>query len=94
MSSVQVIAQQADPIFEEIMKLEPTAAMVMSMLMPGVAPVIALVQPEILMLAPAIDAAIHKLMKGDNVGAFQAIMQLIMHLTQGMPDSPKLSQAN
>jgi len=92
MASIQVIAQQADQIFEQIMKIEPTAATVMSMFVPGAAPVIALVQPEIMMLAPAIDAALHKLASGDNAGGMQAILQLIMHLTQGMPNAPKLAQ--
>lgn len=88
-SSIQVIAQQADDIFDTIMKFEPTAAMIASAVIPGAAPVIAMVQPEIMLLAPAIDQALETLKNGDN--PLTAVMQLMMHITQGMPNAPALS---
>ena len=89
MASVQVIAQETDKVFDAIMKIEPTIAGVASMFVPGAAPVVAMVQPEILLLAPAIDKALEDLAAGAN--PLQAVAELMMHITKGMPNSPTLS---
>lgn len=88
-ASIQVIAQEADKIFDAIMKIEPTAASVASMFVPGAAPVVAMVQPELLLLAPAIDKALEDLAAGAN--PLQAVAELMMHITKGMPNAPALA---
>jgi len=94
MSSIQVIAQQADAIFNEFMKVEPTISTVVSIFVPGAAPVVALVQPELLLLAPAIDSALQKLAAGANGDFAKAVLQMLMHVTDGMPNAASLAPSN
>lgn len=93
--SIQVIAQQGDEIFSKIMAAEPTVATIASALIPGAAPVLAMVQPELLILAPLIDKALKDIAAststGDAISAGAgALLTLIMHLSKGLPNSPVL----
>lgn len=93
MASIQVIAHEASAAIKEIMKFEPTAAGIASAVIPGAAPVVALVQPEILLIAPAIEKAMDDLAAGNGGNAAQAVLEIIMHLSKGLPNSPVLSPA-
>lgn len=90
MASLQVIAEQGSEIFQKIMEFEPTAATVASAVIPGAAPVVALVQPELLLFAPVLEKALSDLSAGNSGNAAASLLQLIMHNTSGLPNAPIL----
>jgi len=91
MNTVKVLAQQGDALFQKFMEVEPTISTIASVIVPGAAPVVALVQPELLVLAPVIEKALEDLAAGNNGNAASGVLQLIMHLTKGLPNAPALS---
>lgn len=90
MASLQVIAQQGDEVFQKIMEFEPTVAGIASAVIPGAAPVVALVQPELLLFAPVLEKALTDLSEGNAGNAAASLLQLIMHNTAGLPNAPIL----
>lgn len=77
---------------ESFMKIEPTIATVASMFVPGAAPVVAMVQPEILIALPFVELALKKIAAGQNMDGASAIFELIKHLMPGQANSPILAQ--
>ena len=89
-TSVKVIAQEGDEIFKKIMEFEPTVATIASGVIPGAAPVVAMVQPELLYFAPYFEKALEDLSAGNAGNTAASLLQLIAHNTQGMPNAPIL----
>jgi hypothetical protein len=86
------IAATAEGVVEAVMKVEPTVATIASMFVPGAAPIIAMVQPEVMLAAPFIEQALKDLAAGNNGNVMTSFIQLLQHLTSGQPNSPILAQ--
>ena len=86
-SSLQTIAGTAEGVVEAVMKVEPTVATIASMFVPGAAPIIAMVQPEVMLAAPFIENALKSIAAGNNGDVMTSFIQLLQHLTPGQPNS-------
>ena len=93
MTSVSQVAGEAEKVVEGVMKVEPTVATIASMFVPGAAPVVAMVQPEVMLAAPFIENALKALAAGNNGDVMTSFIQLLQHLTPGQANSPILSEA-
>jgi hypothetical protein len=85
------IAATAETVVEGIMKVEPTVATIASMFVPGAAPIVAMIQPEVMLAAPFIENALKSLAAGNNGDVLSAFIQLLQHLTPGQANSPILA---
>jgi hypothetical protein len=85
------IAATAETVVEGIMKVEPTVATIASMFVPGAAPIVAMVQPEVMLAAPFIENALKALSAGNNGDVLSSFIQLLQHLTPGQANSPILA---
>lgn len=85
------VAGTAEKVISDVMRVEPMIAGAVGMLVPGAAPIVAMVQPEIVMLAPFILRALDQLKMGNNGDALSSVFQMIQHLTAGQPNAPVLS---
>jgi len=81
----------AENVVEQVMKIEPTVATIAGMFIPGAAPVVATVQPIVLLAAPYIEEALKNISAGNGGNALASVAELLAHLTKGMPNSPVLS---
>lgn len=90
-ASMNGIAQTAESVIEGVMKIEPTVATIASMFVPGAAPIVAMIQPEVLLAAPFVEQALKDLASGNNGDIMTSFIQLLQHLTAGQPNSPILS---
>jgi hypothetical protein len=84
-------AAVAETAIERFAKIEPTIATAASMFVPGAAPVVAMVQPEILIAIPFVELALRKIAAGQNMDGASAIFELIKHLMPGQANSPILA---
>jgi hypothetical protein len=93
MTNVNVgeIASTAEKVLESVMKFEPTVATMAGMFVPGAAPVVAMVQPELLILAPFVENALKAIAVGKGGNIADAFIELIQHITPGHPNSPSLN---
>lgn len=90
-TDVKSVAQTAETVIEGVMKIEPTVATIASMFVPGAAPIVAMVQPEVMLAAPFIENALKSLAAGNNGDVMTSFIQLLQHLQPGQPNSPILS---
>lgn len=81
----------AEKVVEEVAKVEPTAATVASMVIPGAAPIIATIQPFLLPAIPFIENALTALAQANGGNMLMAVLELIQHVTPGQPNSPVLT---
>jgi len=91
--TVQTVAAEAEQIVESVMKVEPTVATVAGMFVPGAAPVVAVVQPAVLLAAPFVEKALSSIAAGNGGDAMSAFIELLQHLTAGQPNSAALTNA-
>jgi hypothetical protein len=91
-NTIAGIAGTAETVIEDVMKIEPVIAGG-AMFIPGAAPILALVQPAVLMAAPYVEQALKALSAGNGGDAFDAFIALLQHLTPGKPNAPALSPA-
>lgn len=71
--------------------IEPTIASVAGALIPGAAPIVMMVQPEIALLIPKISAALSDTTAANAGDAVSGFLELMRHLIPGLPNSPVLS---
>lgn len=90
MTTVSEVATTAEGVVASVMKVEPTVATIASMFVPGAAPVIAMVQPEVMLAAPFIEKALLALAAGNNGDVMVSFIQLLQHLTPGQANAPIL----
>lgn len=76
---------------QDIMKVEPMAATIIGAIVPGAAPFVAAIQPEVMILAPFLINALDVLKKNNGGNVMASIVDLIQHLTPGEANSPILS---
>ena len=87
---VKSIAGEAEKVVEAIVKVEPFIS-TMAMFVPGAAPVMAVIHPAVVALAPLLEKALLDMTKGNNGDAFAAFIQMAMHISKGFPNSPLLA---
>lgn len=91
---IQTTATAIEKGIEGFMKIEPTIATVASMFVPGAAPVVAMVQPEILIAIPFVEQALRNIAAGQNMSGASAIFELIKHLMPNEANAPALTPSS
>jgi hypothetical protein len=89
--SIASIATTAETVVEDVMKVEPTVATIAAMFVPGAAPIVAMIQPEVLLAAPFVENALKSLSAGNNGDVLTSFIQLLQHLTPGQTNSAILA---
>lgn len=84
-------AGTADQVLTSVMKVEPIIATGLSMLVPGAAPIVAAVQPQLVMAAPFIHRALQALEKQNGGDAFAAFLDFLNHISPGRTNSAVLT---
>jgi hypothetical protein len=84
-------AGTAETAVEAVMKVEPMIATGISMLVPGAAPIVATVQPFVVMAAPFLERALTSIAAKNGGDAFGALLDLLNHISPGRPNSAVLS---
>lgn len=92
-STLSTIATTAEGVVESVMKVEPTIATFAGMFIPGAAPIIAAVQPEVMLAAPFVENALKALAAGNGGDVLGAFIQLLQHLTPNQPNAAILQNA-
>jgi hypothetical protein len=87
MATVQDVAQKAEAGLEAAVKVEESAAPIISIFVPQMS----LVQPWIILLAPFLERALNDIASNNGTDLFNAIPELIQHVSKGMPNSPALN---
>ena len=87
---IKATAAEASKILETVMNVEPDIARVIG-LIPGAGTVEQMVQPVVMVMAPAIMEAMKALSAGDPAGTIDPIATLMKHIFPGMPNAPALS---
>jgi len=95
MTSIDVgaIAGEAEKVVEAVAKIEPTVATIAGMFIPGAAPVVATVQPFVLMAIPYLERALNDVASGNGGDIMSAMIEVLQHLSKNQPNSPVLSTA-
>jgi hypothetical protein len=81
----------AEKVVEGVMRVEPMIATGISMFVPGAAPVVAMVQPWMVLAAPYLERALDDIAKGNSGDVLGAFLELMQHVSKGGPNSPILS---
>jgi len=93
MADVKSIAVEAEKVVEAIVKVEPFVS-TMAAFVPGAAPVMAIVHPAVVALAPLIEKALMDVAAGHNGDAFSAFILMAQHISKGFPNIQALAVAN
>ena len=91
--TISSMATATETVVEDVMKVEPTVATIASMFIPGAAPIVAMIQPEVLLAAPFVENALKSLAKGNGGDVMTSFIQLLQHLMPGQPNSAILANA-
>ena len=78
-------------VVEVVAKVEPTVATITGMFVPGAAPVVAMVQPFVLMAIPYVERALNDVAAGNGGDFMGAMIEIMQHLSKGQPNSPTLT---
>jgi len=84
-------AAVAEKAVEAVMKVEPMIATGVGMFVPGAAPILAMVQPWIVLAAPYLERALDDVAKGNNGDVLGAFLELMEHVSKNQPNSPILT---
>ena len=63
----------------------------LAVFVPGAAPILAMVQPWLVLAAPYLERALDDIAKGNNGDVLGAFLELMQHVSKGGPNSPILS---
>lgn len=88
--TVASVAGAAESAIEEVMKVEPTIAAGVGMLVPGASPIVASVQPIVMMAAPYVENALQALAANNGGDMLAAFIGLLQHLMPGQPNAAAL----
>lgn len=86
-------AAAAEQVVETVAKIEPTVATVVSMFVPGAAPIVALVQPWAPFVLGYVERALTDISTGNGGDIGAAFIELLQHVSKGQPNSPILTAA-
>lgn len=84
-------AAVAEKVVEDVMKVEPMVVSGVGMFVPGAAPIVAMVQPWIVMAAPYLERALTDISQGNGGDVLGAFIELMQHVSKGSANSPILS---
>jgi len=84
-------AVAAEKATEAVMKVEPMIATGVGMFVPGAAPILAMVQPWIVLAAPYLERALLDIANGHNGDVLASFLELMQHVSKGGPNSAILS---
>ena len=90
---VKTLAADAEKVVEGIVKIEPFVS-TMAMFVPGAAPVMAVVHPAVVALAPLIEKGLSDIAAGNNVDGISAFILMAQHITKGFPNLVNLAAQN
>lgn len=85
-------AATAEKAIEAVMRVEPMIAAGIGMLVPGASPIVATVQPMIVLAAPFVERALSALAAQNGGDAFAALLDLLNHISPGRPNAVALGQ--
>ena len=85
------IAGEAEKAVEAVMKVEPMIATGVGMFVPGAAPILAMVQPFIVLAAPYLERALTDIAANNGGDALTALIELVQHVSKGQPNSAALT---
>lgn len=88
---VSTLAKDAEKVVETIAKVEPTVATIAGMFVPGAAPIVAAVQPFVLMAIPYLERALNDIAAGNGGDFMGAMIEVMQHLSKGQPNSQALT---
>ena len=88
--TIETIAATADSVVKEFAKIEPTAAAVAGMFIPGAGPFVALAQPWIATGLSFLDRALADIAADNGGDMGSAFLDLLNHLTKGRPNASVL----
>lgn len=91
MTDVTGMATTAEGILETLMRFEPMAATIIGAVVPGAAPVMMAVQPEIALIMPGIEKALTDVGTGHPENLIGTLVEFLQHIMPGQPNSPILS---
>lgn len=91
MVDIQEIANETEKVIEAVMKVEPII-MTMSSFVPGAKPVMAIVHPAVVAMAPFIEKALTDIASGNNGDAFAAFITMLQHISKGQPNTTLLAE--
>lgn len=74
-----------------VMKVEPMIATGVGMFVPGAAPIIASVQPWVVLAAPYLERALDDIAKSNGSDVLNAFLELMQHVSKGQANSSVLS---
>jgi hypothetical protein len=94
MTDLPTVAAEAETVIKDVMKVEPMIISGIGMFVPGAAPITAMIQPMILMAIPFVERALEDIQKNNSGDIFEAVIELIQHVSVGHPNSPTLSQVS
>jgi hypothetical protein len=83
-------AATAEKAVEAVMRIEPMIAAGIGMLVPGASPVVATVQPMIVLAAPFVERALNALAAQNGGDVFAALLDLLNHISPGRPNAGAL----
>lgn len=84
-------AAVAEKAIEAVMKVEPMIASGVGMFVPGAAPIVASVQPWIVLAAPYLERALDDIAKGNSGDVLGAFIDLMQHISKGSPNAQVLA---
>jgi hypothetical protein len=84
-------AAVAEKAVEAVMRVEPMIATGVGMFVPGAAPILAMVQPWIVLAAPFLERALNDVSSGNNGDILTSFFELMQHISKNQPNSPILS---
>jgi hypothetical protein len=84
------VAGAAGNVVTEIEKFEPTAANMVSMFVPGAAPIVAIVQPWAPLVLAYAERALSDIASDNNGDLPAALVDFINHIRAGKPNAPAL----
>ncbi len=93
MTDVKTVATEVEKVVEGIARVEPFVS-TMAMFIPGAAPVMAVVHPVVVALAPLIEKALNDIATGNNTDGISAFILLAQHISKGFPNLVSLAAAN
>lgn len=91
--NISDVASTAEKAVEAVMRVEPMIAAGVGMLVPGASPVVATVQPMVVMAAPFIERALGALAAQNGGDAFAAFLDFLNHISPGRPNATVLGTA-
>lgn len=91
MSVITETAAVAAQVVDKVSKAEPMVATVTGMFVPGAAPIVAEVQPWVLLALPYVERALLDVASSNGGDMMAGMIEFLQHITKGGPNSSALS---